>query len=337
MRKILLSHAYDRRHPGGCRWPLVLRPVCAALSPCPLMTQSGHTMQPKLIGDIHGGWTCIQGLAPHLSIPVAATMLITIPMTQKDQKANERRTLDSVLAALGLQLDNEPQEGETPDFTFDHSNRTVGVEVTMYRSDEIFESGFRRRQLESEWECLWAASVAFRNSQPDIKDVNVFLKFDGPVVPKREHPAFMEEIASFIRQRNNQLGPENILFGPRQFTTSLMKKYLDALHLRKSKCGRWQSNLSAGFVARPGPKIAEIVAQKSQKAFPAVDELWLAIEGNTNRISELVSTSMEVDDFDDVPSLESYKFSKVFVLTADGAYEWSRGHRWRKLTVLVQT
>jgi hypothetical protein len=37
-------------------------------------------------------------------------------------------------AALGLQADREPAEGETPDFMVAVSGRTIGVEITMYRS-----------------------------------------------------------------------------------------------------------------------------------------------------------------------------------------------------------
>jgi hypothetical protein len=38
-------------------------------------------------------------------------------MTRATQKKSERRTLNAVLDALGLRPDQEPEEGEAPDFT----------------------------------------------------------------------------------------------------------------------------------------------------------------------------------------------------------------------------
>ena len=37
-------------------------------------------------------------------------------MTREAQKVIERRTLDVLLASLGLRPDQEPEAGETPDF-----------------------------------------------------------------------------------------------------------------------------------------------------------------------------------------------------------------------------
>jgi hypothetical protein len=48
-------------------------------------------------------------------------------MTRADQKKSERRTLDAVLNALGLCPDQEPQEGEAPDFTMPVSGRVLCV------------------------------------------------------------------------------------------------------------------------------------------------------------------------------------------------------------------
>lgn len=41
---------------------------------------------------------------------------------------------------------------------------------------------------------------------------------------------------------------------------------------------------------------------------------------------------MGVEDFSSVPSLDSFAFSRVFVLTVTGTYEWQRDVGWRKLT-----
>jgi hypothetical protein len=253
-------------------------------------------------------------------------------MTQTKQKQEERRTLDSVLAALDLEPDADPVEGETPDFTFLSKARTIGVEITMYHSGELVEGGLQvRRQAEAEWDALSATSAEFRNKRPDLQNVNAGLTFIGPVPPKRDHATFMEEVAAFIKQKEGKLGPDNIVCRPHTFTGPLMKKYLNTVYLRTDKHAVWHSNLVAGFIARPGPRIAAIVADKSEKAFRPADELWLAIQASY-RISELILTTGGVEDFVDVPSLDSYKFSKVFVLAYNGAFEWSREVGWRQLT-----
>ena len=73
------------------------------------------------------------------------------------------------------------------------------------------------------------------------------------------------------------------------------------------------------------------MAEKSAKQFRPVDELWLAIQCSP-RISEIMLELTGVENFDSVPSLESYAFLRVFVLTFTGAYEWRKGEGWRKLT-----
>jgi len=75
-------------------------------------------------------------------------------MTRPNQKEGERRTLNAALAALDLQADREPADGETPDFIVSVAGRTIGVEVTMYRSGDVIEGGTGRRQVENEWELL---------------------------------------------------------------------------------------------------------------------------------------------------------------------------------------
>src|ERR1700730_18997184 len=75
-------------------------------------------------------------------------------MTRPAQKESERRTLDGVIAALGLRPDQEPEEGEAPDFTMRLSGRLIGVEITAYRSGGRVEDGSPRRAVEAEWEQL---------------------------------------------------------------------------------------------------------------------------------------------------------------------------------------
>ena len=83
-------------------------------------------------------------------------------MTRPAQKEAESRTLRSVVAALGLRPDEEPEEGEVPDFTMRVAGRLIGVEVTMYRYGATVDDGSQRRPVENEWERLKAASDAFR-------------------------------------------------------------------------------------------------------------------------------------------------------------------------------
>jgi len=110
-----------------------------------------------------------------------------------------------------------------------------------------------------------------------------------------------------------------------------MSRFLRTIYLRKDRFAEWHSNLIAGYVARPDRKISGIVAEKSDTRFRPADELWLVIQCGT-RISEMMLDLTGVADFAQVPSLESYVFSRVFVLAWTGAYEWQRGAGWRQLT-----
>jgi hypothetical protein len=55
-------------------------------------------------------------------------------MTRSDQKTLERSTLDKILAALDVRLDQEPQPAETPDFFVMIGKRLIGIEITSYDS-----------------------------------------------------------------------------------------------------------------------------------------------------------------------------------------------------------
>jgi hypothetical protein len=251
-------------------------------------------------------------------------------MTRPNQKDSERRTLNAVLEALGVRPDQEPDQGETPDFTLLLSGRTIGVEITMYRSGATVEDGTGRRQVENEWELLKVASDRFRGDHPDFRDINVGLMFAASVPPRRQHAEFIAEIAAFVRDHATELSSNDLTFWPLSFASPLMRTFLRTLYLRTDRFAEWHSNLAGGYVARPDQAIAAIVAEKSGKRFRPSDELWLAIQCGT-RISEMMLDIMGVDDFNSVPSLEPYVFSKVFVFAFTGAYEWQRGVGWRKL------
>jgi hypothetical protein len=110
-----------------------------------------------------------------------------------------------------------------------------------------------------------------------------------------------------------------------------MQSYLRTLYLRQDRYAVWHSNLAGGFIARPDFTIADIVAEKSGRRFRQADELWLIVQCSP-RISEMMSDILGVEDFEAVPSLEPYVFSRVFVLNYTGAYQWRRGEGWTRLT-----
>jgi hypothetical protein len=109
-----------------------------------------------------------------------------------------------------------------------------------------------------------------------------------------------------------------------------MNTYLQVLYLRVCPFAEWHSNLTAGFVATPATStVVDIVADKSDRQFRPTDELWLAIQCST-RISETL-LPIGTTDFDSVPPLGGFGFSRVFVLTFLGVYQWKSGEGWRKL------
>jgi hypothetical protein len=256
---------------------------------------------------------------------------VAVAMTRQNQKDSERRTLDSVFNALGVRPDQEPAQGETPDFMVRLSGRAIGIEITMYRSGDTVEDGMGRRQVENEWELLKVAADRFRDENPEFRDINVGLMFTASAPPQKQHAEFIEEIAAFARNHASELSSRSRTFWPASFTAPLMRRFLRTLFLRKDQFAEWHSNLVAGYVARPDQTIAAIVADKSGKRFGPADELWLAIQCGT-RVSEMMLDLTGVEDFGSVPSLDGYVFSRVFVLAWTGAYEWRRGTGWRKLT-----
>jgi hypothetical protein len=238
---------------------------------------------------------------------------------------------DGVIAALGLRLDDEPEQGETPDFLLRGVGRLIGVEITMYRSGAMVEDGTERRPVESEWERLKVAADVFRTQHADLRDVNTVLMFRGKVPPRRQHAAFLGEVADFVRARIADLSSVDRAYWPPDFPSPLMQTYLRTLYLRTDRYAEFCSNLAGGNIAIPGIAIATIVAEKSASQFRSADELWLAIQCGT-RISEMMLDIMGVEDFGAVPPLESYAFERVFVLAYTGSYEWCRSAGWRKLT-----
>jgi hypothetical protein len=206
------------------------------------------------------------------------------------------------------------------------------LEITAYQSGAILEDGTERRPVENEWERLKLAADTFRRqNNPELREINAGLMFRGKVPPRRDHAAFLDEIATFALTHLGELTAEDRAYWPSDLASPVMQAYLRTLYLRKDQYPEWYSNIPAGFVDRPGHGIAAIVAEKSKRKYRPVDELWLVIQCGT-RISEMMLDIMGVEDFEAVPSLDGFAFSRVFVLPYTGAYEWQRGKGWRRLT-----
>ncbi len=255
-------------------------------------------------------------------------------MTRETQKVSEAKSLEVVLAALGLRPDRPPESGEKPDFIVPLSGRRIGVEITMYSSGDVIDGRYPLRAVESEWDKLKRASDDFRAGRRELRDINVGLMFQGAVPPQRLHAQFMQEIADFVGAHRHELQSHDIDYWPESFSsTPLMREYLHKLDLRECEFATWHSNTSAGFVATAATStIADTVSAKSGLEFRSVDELWLAIQCSP-RISETLLPLPGADaaaDFENV-TLDDFRFSRVFVLTWLGVFQWARKERWRKL------
>jgi hypothetical protein len=259
----------------------------------------------------------------------------TRKMTRPDQKIEERWTLDALLSILNITP--EIDVGERPDFVLTVSGKTIGVELTRYRSrGTVTGTGFGLRQIESEWEDhLQQTSRKFRTVQTDISNVSVGLMFCSAVPARKKHLEFMTEIGDFIRSRDGEITAKRTRFLPHQFTSPLMKKYLQTLYLRRSEFAAWYSNITAGWVTRPDSTLAGIVADQAAEAaaYRHTDERWLVIQCS-HRISETVLVG-GIDDLNAVGDLTNElhngPFSRVYLITNSGEFEWDRSIGWRNL------
>jgi len=220
-----------------------------------------------------------------------------IQMTYPDQKSEERRRLDSLLATFGITPDHIDDGGGKPDIIFIYSSNTIGVEMTTSRPKK--STRISRRQIEAEWEGFQQRSREFQAAHPDIHNINVRLIFNN-VVPK-ERQSFFEEIPVFIRSRINEIGPKTRRFPVSQFTSPLMKKYLRVLYLRTSEFAEWDSNITVGWVTRPNTTLSEIVAYKAERAkhYRPTTQLWLLVH-----CSHRISETLLVDGVDDLNALD---------------------------------
>lgn len=257
-------------------------------------------------------------------------------MTTPEQKEAERRTLQHLLGVLDLHPDREPTGGEKPDFIVLASGRTIGIEITAFQSGTTTDDGVDLRKVEGEWSKFEVASEEFRRARPYLHELNVGLFFKASMPPRRDYPGFMEEIATFARDRSVELGSEGRDYWPGDFASPLMNQYLRTLHLRLGKYPEWFSNVSGGgWIGAPDGALTKIVTKKARKEYRPTDELWLAIQCNP-RASEMMMPLEGAVDFNYVAGLETAlcasSFSKVFVVTyGGGTFEWNKVEGWRKL------
>ena len=175
-----------------------------------------------------------------------------------------------------------------------------------------------------------AAAQEFWSQHDDLRAVNVGVMFKGRVPRRRDHHAFIEEVAAVVRQHIAKLRPEKQNFFP-SASSPLMCRYLERLVLRTHSHAEWYSNFSGGWVARPNDSnIPGIVKNKSKKKFRPTDELWLVIDRGPH-ISEMTLELDGVEDFRSIMGLDRSKFDRIFVLTYMGTYEWAKTTNWRKL------
>ena len=155
--------------------------------------------------------------------------------------------------------------------------------------------------------------------------------FSGPVPPLRLHVDFIKEIADFVAAHRHELGSRDVAYWRPIIATPLMVEYLQVLYLRVDRVCRmaFQSHRrlrgDAGYLHGRG-----YCGQKDAKNFRPADELWLAIQCST-RISETL-LPIGANDFDMVLPLAGFRFSRVFVLTFLGLFQWKAAEGWRKLT-----
>ena len=256
-------------------------------------------------------------------------------MTTMEQKEAERRTLEHVLAAVGIVPDESPAGGEAPDFTLTIASRTLGIEVTAFQAGTMTDDGVPLRQVEAEWQRFEAASHEFRQARAYLDDMNIGLFFKASMPPRSEHSAFMEEIASFVIERGAEARSMGTDFRAHHFTSPLITKYLRCFHLRRGKYPEWFSNLTGGWVDAPDGALTAIVRKKSGKQYRPTDELWLAIQCNP-RTSELMMPIEGAVDFTYVAGLDAALrtscFSRVLVVTyGGGTFQWNELDGWTEL------
>jgi hypothetical protein len=257
-------------------------------------------------------------------------------MTRSIQKESEHEALMKLLADIGIKPDSDPTPGETPDFLLSLRGRLVGVELTKYQSGKVV-AAVSQRAIEAAWEEFEKSASSFRLTHADINDFNVHFSFKDRVPSRKEHIAFLQEFSLFVSARQDAIGSEFVEYWIPDFSSMLMQQYLKALVVRRHASGEWDSNLTGGFVDRPATRIATIVKEKTTKGYRVTDELWLAIQ-YSHRPSEMVLPVTGPSELDACPDLQrnlsSSPFSRVYVCSAMGVFQWFRkSGRWGRTSI----
>ena len=259
-------------------------------------------------------------------------------MTRTSKKQQELDIVLELLHMTGMRLDSEPEESETPDFMVQVAGRAIGIEVTMFQSGDVIKragkGALRKRLVESEWERLEACGKVFRKRDAEFRNTYILFRFKSVVPPREEYQNFFDEVLQFLRSTPVPAIDEFKIFGIEDFTGPIMKEYLNpvqGLALKRSDCGEWDSNLTAGYVAdHPATVVSGIVEGKSAKQYRNADELLLVI-AQSGRPSEMVLPITGPDAFNEnrqlQQGLESSPFSKVYLLTALGLLWWDKSER----------
>jgi hypothetical protein len=260
-------------------------------------------------------------------------------MTRRAQKKEERRTLDKLLSFLSIAPEKIDDKDETPDFMLEIFGRTIGVEVTTYRSDEtvaVDGKKHKRRTVEAEEKRFLDSAKIFREKQADLTDIYVLFQFKNFVPSKSERPKFFAEIHEFVRSKRKMIG--NQFVDCIDYTSPLMMKYLKPIGgivMRVCEDYEWESNINYGFILdHPDQAITGIVAAKSV-IYRNADEFWLVID-SSGLPSETALPINGVNKFNAnhvlAGNLKSSPFSTVYFFTAMGLFQWDRlGHRWKEL------
>jgi len=115
-----------------------------------------------------------------------------------------------------------------------------------------------------------------------------------------------------------------------------MTKYLRDIVANIHKDAEWDSNKTSGFVEHPAPIISRIIADKTilVKTYRKTDEMWLVIE-RSSRPSETVLPIHGVHELNTEYSLrnnlDNSSFSRVYVFTAMGLFQWDRLGGWQNV------
>lgn len=254
-------------------------------------------------------------------------------MTRSSQKADEREVVERLLSAIGIKAEIDDKR-EKPDIALKMPKQTIGIEVTIYASGKAS----KRRTIEAAWECFKSASVSFLKEHHDLKDIWIIFWFKRELPHQREYQKFLLEIKDFIISRQSELGHDFRVYSGHEFTTPLMAKYLRDIAANIHEDADWDSNKTSGFIECPAPTISDIVAKKSALAesYSKMDEMWLLI-ASSGRPSEMILPVHGVREFDNNTALrrelESSSFSKVYVFTSMGLFEWRRLGGWRNVSL----